>query len=276
MPTKPIQTNIACVADTTDKAQAAFKQLCKRYAFVDLVKPRSKVRVSSKNNTKNSAIEAIVVLGGDGFMLETLHKYLGRNIPIYGMNCGTVGFLMNTYSPDRLVERVRDSRPATLHPLRMFARTISGKQHELIAINEVSLFRQSRQVAKIRVTVDHVVRIEEMNSDGIMVSTPAGSTAYNFSAGGPILPFAANLICLTPISPFRPRRWRGALLPHNSSVSFEILDAKKRPVSAVADFTEIRDVISVAVSENPKLSLCLKFDPEHALEERIIKEQFMY
>lgn len=274
---KLIPTNIACVADISDKAQAAFKQLSKRYAFVDLAKPRgSKVRVSAKAEKKSSKIEAIVVLGGDGFMLETLHKYLGRGIPIYGMNCGTVGFLMNTYSADRLVERVRDARTATLHPLRMFARTTSGKQHELLAINEVSLFRQSRQAAKIRVTVDHVVRIDEMSSDGIMVATPAGSTAYNFSAGGPILPFTANLLCLTPISPFRPRRWRGALIPHNSSVTFEILEPKKRPVSAVADFTEIRDVISVAVSENPKLSLSLKFDPEHALEERIIKEQFMY
>lgn len=266
-------SNVACIADTTDKAQKAFRELCKRYEFVDITKPKS---VKSKSRKKADALSAIVVLGGDGFMLETLHKYMNRNIPMYGMNCGTVGFLMNTYSPDRLIERINQARASRMHPLRMFARTLSGKQHELLAINEVSLFRQTRQAVKIRVSVDHVVRIQEMSSDGIMVATPAGSTAYNFSAGGPILPLSANLICLTPISPFRPRRWRGATLPHTASVTFEILDPKKRPVSAVADFTEIRDVVSVAISEYSKTTLSLLFDPEHALEERIIKEQFMY
>ena len=267
-------TRIACVADSTPKAQAAFKELSKRYEFVELGK-----RKGSKTRTKargSAAVDAIVVLGGDGFMLETLHKYMSRNVPLYGMNCGTVGFLLNTYSADRLVERINDARLSILHPLRMFARTNKGKQHELFAINEVSLFRQSRQAAKIRVTVDHVLRVDGMISDGVLVATPAGSTAYNFSSGGPILPLSANLLALTPLSSFRPRRWRGALLPHTSSVTFEILEAEKRPVSAVADFTEVRDVVSVAISEYARTTLALLFDPEHALEERIIKEQFMY
>jgi NAD+ kinase len=266
-------SQIACVADTTEKAQKAFKELSKRYNFVSLSKPKA---TKSKARRGANPVDAIVVLGGDGFMLETLHKYMSRDIPIYGMNCGTVGFLLNSYSPHNLLERINEARISRLHPLRMFARTQSGKQQELLAFNEVSLFRQSRQAARIRVTVDHVVRVQEMVADGIMVATPAGSTAYNFSAGGPILPFSANLICLTPISPFRPRRWRGALLPHNSSITFEILEPKKRPVSAVADFTEIRDVVSVAITENTKTTLSLLFDPEHALEERMVKEQFMY
>ncbi len=264
-------TRIACIADTSEKAQKASRELHKRYDFVSLSRPSK-----SKARRKSSEVDAIVVLGGDGFMLEALHKYMNRGIPMYGMNCGTVGFLLNSYNPHNLIERIHEARVSKLHPLRMFARTQNGKQQELVAFNEVSLFRQSHQAARIRVTVDHVVRIQEMVSDGIMVATPAGSTAYNFSAGGPILPFSANLICLTPISPFRPRRWRGALLPHTSSVMFEILEPKKRPVSAVADFTEIRDVVSVAISENTKTTLSLLFDPEHALEERMVKEQFMY
>ena len=254
---------IACYADDSEKAQAALLELQQHYEFVDITRKKAKADV-------------IVVLGGDGFMLQVLHKVMDRRIPVYGMNCGTVGFLLNNYGVDGLRERILTARLATLYPLCMFARTVSGKEVELVAINEVSLFRQTRQAAKIRVTVDHVVRIPEMVCDGALVSTPAGSTAYNFSAGGPILPLDANLIALTPLSPFRPRRWRGAMLAHNSSVTFEILDHQKRPVSAVADFTEVRDVISVAVSEQRRKGISLLFDAEHNLEERIINEQFIY
>ncbi len=264
---------IGCVADDTEKAQEALKALSKHYDFVDI---DSRRRDKSRTRRKAAQVDVIVVLGGDGFMLQMLHRYLGKNVPLYGMNCGTVGFLMNNYTKKNLLERIGEARVSNLYPLRMFARTVDGKQHQVLAFNEVSLFRQTRQAAKIRVTVDHVVRIHEMIADGALVSTPAGSTAYNFSAGGSILPLSANVIALTPLSPFRPRRWRGALLPHNSSITFEILEANKRPVSAVADFTEVRDVLSVAVSEQQRTGVSLLFDPEHALEERIIKEQFMY
>lgn len=254
---------IACIADDSPKAQKAYGELAKRYEFVDITRKKTKADI-------------IVVLGGDGFMLQVLHKYTDRRAPVYGMNCGTVGFLLNNYSPENLRERIMAARAATLYPLCMYARTTGGKEVELMALNEVSLFRQTRQAAKIRVTVDHVVRIPEMICDGALVSTPAGSTAYNFSAGGPIMPLGSNLIALTPLSPFRPRRWRGAMLAHNSSVTFEILESDKRPVSAVADFTEVRDVVSVAISEQRKKGFSLLFDPEHNLEERIIKEQFIY
>jgi len=260
--TKSLQ--IACVADSTKIAQAAYNEIAKRYKVVDITR---KKRVD--------AADVIVVLGGDGFMLQAMHHYMARNIPFYGMNCGTVGFLMNSYAPGRLMERIQDARSHLLHPLRMYARNVHGKDYELLAINEVSLFRQSRQAAKIRITVDHVVRIPEMTSDGVLVATPAGSTAYNSSAGGPIIPLGANILALTPLAPFRPRHWKGALLHHNSCVTFEVLDCEKRPVSAVADFTEVRDVVSVAIHEQQKTGIKLLFDPEHNLEERIIKEQFM-
>jgi len=258
---------IACIADSSKVAQAAYNEIIQHYKIVEI----SKKRRGGKSETP----DVIVVLGGDGFMLQVMHKYMSRNIPFYGMNCGTVGFLMNTYSPKLLIEKISESRCHILHPLHMYARNIQGKDYELLAINEVSLFRQSRQAAKTRITVDHVVRIPEMVSDGVLVTTPAGSTAYNSSAGGPIIPLGANVISLTPISPFRPRHWRGALLHHNSSINFENLDPAKRPLSAVADFTEVRDVVSVSVHEQQKTSIKLLFDPEHNLEERIIKEQFM-
>ena len=258
---------IACIADDTKKAQEAYKEISSLYEIVDIIK---KGRGKARNT-----VDAIVVLGGDGFMLQTMHQYMSRNIPFYGMNCGTVGFLMNTYSPLHLLDKISEAREHILHPLKMYARNIHGKDFELLAINEVSMFRQSRQAAKLRITVDHVVRIPEMTSDGILVATPAGSTAYNSSAGGPIIPFGANVIALTPLSPFRPRHWRGALLHHNSCVTFEVLDPTKRPVSAVADFTEVKDVVSVAITEHQRTGIKLLFDPEHNLEERIIKEQFM-
>lgn len=258
---------IACVADKTKVAQEAYLEIAGRYKIVDVAQKR-------RSSGADSA-DVLVVLGGDGFMLQTMHQYMARNIPFYGMNCGTVGFLMNSYSPANLIERVQEARSHILHPLSMYARTTVGKTHELLAINEVSIFRQSRQAAKIRITVDHVVRIAEMVADGVLVATPAGSTAYNNSAGGQIIPLGANVIALTPLSPSRPRRWRGALLHHNSSVMFETLDPVKRPVNAVADFTEVRDVVSVAIHEDQKTRINLLFDGEHNLEERIIKEQFM-
>ena len=216
----------------------------------------------------------VVALGGDGFMLETIHRVLTRGVPVYGMNRGSVGFLMNAYSPDGLLERLEHAQAAELHPLRMTAVTTTGQVEEALAFNEVSLLRQLRQASKIRITIDGRVRLEELSCDGVLISTPAGSTAYNLSAHGPIVPLSANLLPLTPISSFRPRRWRGALLPSSAEVLFEVLEVDKRPTAAVADFTEVRDVVSVAVSEDRSVSVTVLFDPDQGLSERIIAEQF--
>jgi NAD+ kinase len=218
--------------------------------------------------------EVVVCLGGDGFMLETLHTVLMVGAPVYGINCGSVGFLMNPLVEDDLPERLVRSQGAVLHPLRMHAVTQSGLVEEALALNDVFLFRQTRQAAKVRIMVDGRVRLPELVCDGILVSTPAGSTAYNLSAHGPIVPLSANLLPLTPISAFRPRRWRGALLPSSADVEFQILEGDKRPVAAVADFTEVRDVISVAVAEDRTVSVTVLFDPDQGLSERIIVEQF--
>ena len=218
--------------------------------------------------------EVIVALGGDGTMLETLHRVLPHPVPVYGMNCGSVGFLMNPFVEDGLPERLAQAQAATLHPLRMHAITAAAAVEEALAFNEVSLLRQLRQAAKIRITVDGRVRLPELICDGVLVSTPAGSTAYNLSAHGPIVPLSANLLPMTPISAFRPRRWRGALLPATAEVLFEVLEPDKRPVAAVADFTEVRDVVSVAVSEDRGVSVSVLFDPDQGLSERIIAEQF--
>jgi NAD+ kinase len=216
----------------------------------------------------------VVALGGDGFMLETIHRVLTLRIPVYGMNCGSVGFLMNTFSEDDLPGRLARAQEAVLYPLRMRAIRPDGTAAEALALNEVSLLRQLRQTSKIRVTVDGKVRLAELMCDGILISTPAGSTAYNLSAHGPIVPLSANLLPLTPISAFRPRRWRGALLPSTAEVLFEVLEADKRPTAAVADFTEVRDVVSVAVKEDRSTSITVLFDPDRVLSERIIAEQF--
>ena len=216
----------------------------------------------------------VVALGGDGFMLETIHRVLPLRLPVYGMNCGSVGFLMNTFNEDDLTVRIANAQEAVLYPLRMRAVTDTGEVQEALAFNEVSLLRQLRQTSKIRVTVDDRVRLPELMCDGILISTPAGSTAYNLSAHGTIVPLSANLLPLTPISAFRPRRWRGALLPSTAQVRFEVLEADKRPTAAVADFTEVRDVVSVAVSEDRSISITVLFDPDRALSERIIAEQF--
>lgn len=216
----------------------------------------------------------VVALGGDGCMLETQHRLLGRNLPVYGMNCGSVGFLMNDFREDGLAERLAVAQGAVLHPLRMRAHAADGSCSEALAINEVSLLRETRQAAKIRILIDGKERLRELICDGVLVSTPAGSTAYNLSAHGPIVPLGANLLPLTPISAFRPRRWRGALLPADAAVVFEILEGDKRPVAAVADYTEVREVRRVEVREDRGVSLTLLFDPDHGLSERIIAEQF--
>ena len=250
-------SNIAFVAADDAEARAALAVLSARYG-----------------NADPDAAQTIVALGGDGFMLQTLHDHIGREASIYGMNRGSVGFLMNGYDEDDLPDRLARARPAELHPLRMLARTADGGQAEALAINEVSLLRQTRQATKIRIHVDGVARLDELICDGVLIATPAGSTAYNLSAHGPIIPIGAELLALTPISAFRPRHWRGALLPHTARVKFEVLGAAKRPVSATADHTEIRDVLAVEVSQVQDLSVTMLFDPEHDFEERILKEQF--
>ncbi len=220
--------------------------------------------------------DVVVVLGGDGTMLETLHAALrsGTDLPVYGLNCGSVGFLLNPYEEENLVERIKAATPTKIHPLRMKTVSENGEEAEAIAFNEVSLMRQRRQASKLKVTVNDVVRLEELICDGIIVASPAGSTAYNLSAHGPILPLSSNMLALTPISAFRPRRWSGALLPDTSCLTFEILESDKRPVSAVADFTEIRHVKTINVWQSKDLEQTLLFDPDHNLEERMLKEQF--
>lgn len=219
--------------------------------------------------------EVIVALGGDGTLLEALHKYYELGTPFYGMNKGSVGFMLNPYRTDDLEERLKNSQSVTLHPLRMTARTEDGKTVESISFNEVSLLRQRHHAAKIGIVIDDVERLPELVCDGILVATPAGSTAYNLSAHGPIIPLSANVLALTPISAFRPRRWRGALLPHSAQIRFEILKSDKRPVSATADTTEVRNVTQVDIRESRSISVTLLFDPDHNLEERILKEQFL-
>ena len=220
--------------------------------------------------------DIIVCLGGDGSMLETLHSMLGlpNARPVYGMNCGTVGFLMNDFSADDLPARLDRAQAASLHPLRMVAVTQAGAVEESLALNEVALLRQRGQAAKIRISIDGRVRLPELVCDGVLVSTPAGSTAYNLSAHGPIVPLSANLLPLTPISAFRPRRWRGALLPSSAEVLFEVLEADKRPVAAAADTTEVRHIASVSVTEDRSVIATVLFDPDRELSERIIAEQF--
>ncbi|MCA2014282.1 NAD kinase [Cereibacter sphaeroides] len=216
----------------------------------------------------------IVALGGDGFMLETLHATQHRDVPVYGMNRGTVGFLMNTYDTEDLPARLAAAQENVLNPLAMRATDTAGRVHEALAINEVSLLRAGPQAARLRISIDGRVRMEELVCDGALVATPAGSTAYNYSAHGPILPIGADVLALTPIAAFRPRRWRGALLPKRASVRFDVLDAAKRPVMAEGDGQSVRDVVSVEVQSDRKVRHRLLFDPGHGLEERLIREQF--
>jgi NAD+ kinase len=221
------------------------------------------------------AADLIVALGGDGFMLETLHRYMLKGVPIFGMNRGSIGFLMNAYRENNLPERLARAEPIGLNPLEMIAVDIGGGRHRALAINEVSLLRETRLAAKLRIEIDGVERMPEMICDGLLLSTPAGSTAYNVSVNGPILPLGAHVLALTPISVFRPRHWRGAILPHEVTVTVQVLTPEVRPVSAVADYTEVRTVRQVEIREERHVTLTLLFDPEHDLRERIVKEQFL-
>lgn len=230
--------------------------------------------ISLYHNVSPEECDIIVVIGGDGTMLETLHKTNDLGKPVYGMNCGSVGFLMNPYNPQNLPDRLDKAGKVTIYPLRMEVTDRSGKKYEAIAFNEVSLLRETRQAAKLKISVDNTVRIPELICDGILLSTPAGSTAYNLSARGPILPLSANVLALTPISAFRPRRWHGALLPRHVNVRLDVLEHEKRPVSATADFTEIRDVKSVEIRQSRSIASMLLFNPDHHLEDRILNEQF--
>ena len=257
-PQKKIE-NIAFVASDHQDAQGAAKRLISRYG-----------------NAVPENADVIVALGGDGLMLQTLHAHMDNHIPIYGMHRGSVGFLMNDYSEDNLPERLAAAKINVIHPLRMTAHGIDGKTQNALAINEIALFRASYQAAKLKIFVDGKLRIEEMICDGVLVATPAGSTAYNHSAYGPIIPIKAQLLALTPISPFRPRRWRGALLPNEAKVRVEVLEADKRPVNAVADHTEFLSILDVEVEEDGTIDLHMMFDSDHALEERILAEQFRY
>jgi NAD+ kinase len=253
----PDHLPIAFVASKTEEAQAALVELRKRYAEAPI-----------------EQAQVIVALGGDGFMLRTLHRHLALDKPVFGMKLGTVGFLMNQFHPDALTDRIARAQPTALKPLVMEAVSESGTSTTSLAFNEVSLLRQTKQAAHIRVSINSAMKIDELMCDGVLVCTSAGSTAYNLSAHGPILPLGADVLAMTPISPFRPRRWRGAILRAGSEVRFDILDHYKRPVSATADSNEVRDVVEVLIRESREKTVTLLFDPEHNLEDRILNEQF--
>lgn len=245
-------------AAETDKALEAREKLVKKYG-----------------DTARDEADVIVALGGDGAMLHALHDSIALGKPVFGMNRGSVGFLLNEYRDDDLQARLAKAQVVKLNPLAMKVKTQDGRCEDALAVNEVSLLRETRQAAKLKITIDGIVRLEELICDGVIVSTPAGSTAYNLSAHGPIIPLSAGILALTPISAFRPRRWRGALLPKSAKLKLEVLEARNRPVSAVADFTEIRDVETVEVWQDNNVEISLLFDPEMNLDERMIKEQFM-
>jgi NAD+ kinase len=251
--------HIAFVASDTPAAQTARRQLVRRYG-----------------DARPETADVIVALGGDGFMLATLQRFMNSGKPIYGMHRGTVGFLMNEFSEAKLAERLTAAQVTVIHPLAMRAHDAAGRLHSHRAINEVSLFRQSYQAARLRILVDGKERLAELVADGVLLATPAGSTAYNLSVQGPILPIGAPLLALTPISPFRPRRWRGALLPDRARVMIEVLEADKRPVAAVADHDEVRSVRSVDIRMDHSIAMHMLFDPGHSLDERILREQFGY
>ena len=255
----PSYERIAFVASPNAEANEALARLSTTYG-----------------NAAPDKADVIVALGGDGFMLQTLHRFIATRKPIYGMHRGTVGFLMNEYSADRLRERLAEARNTMIHPLLMCARDAAGAPHEFHAFNEVSLFRQTYQAARLRLLVDGEERLKELVADGVLVATPAGSTAYNLSAQGPIIPINASLMALTPISPFRPRRWHGALLPDSAQVRIEVLEADKRPVAAVADHDEVRAVRAVDIYMDHSIEMHMLFDPGHGLDERILREQFGY
>ena len=252
-------TRIAFLASEAPEARRALARLTKLYGKTD-----------------PEAADVVVALGGDGLMLQALHKFTTSGLPIYGMNRGSVGFLMNDYVEKNLLERLSDAELTTIRPLKMTAIDHAGKKHQAIAFNEVSLLRQRSQAAKLKIMIDNQTRLDELICDGLLVSTPVGSTAYNLSAHGPILPIGSPLLALTPISAFRPRRWRGAILPHKASVKLTVLESDKRPVAAVADHLEVRNVASVEIVEDKKRSVKILFDPGHSLAERVLNEQFKY
>lgn len=246
------------MASDSPAAQAALVRLAGRYGQAELARARQ-----------------IVALGGDGFMLHTLGEHRNLDLPVYGMNCGTIGFLMNEFAEEGLIERLAEAEQAELHPLAMTASRIDGSEHKALAINEVSLLRAGAQAAKLRITVDGRVRMEQLVCDGAMLATPAGSTAYNYSAHGPILPIGSDVLALTAVAAFRPRRWRGALLPARARVRFDVLEHDKRPVMAVADSNAVTDVVAVEIQSAPEITHRILFDPGHGLEERLISEQFV-
>jgi NAD+ kinase len=254
MPSPPI----AFVAAKTKEAEAARRTLARLYPNV----PPGRAKI-------------IVALGGDGFMLEALRASIDRDVAVYGMNRGSVGFLMNAFRARGLMQRLARAERVKLRPLEMIAATPGGRERRALAINEVSLLRMTHQTANIRILVNGVRRLDNLVCDGVLIASPAGSTAYNLSAFGPIVPIGARLLALTPISPFRPRRWRGAVLPASSTIEFRVLEPEKRPVAAVADSFEVRDVARVTVRESRQHHCTIMFDPEHNLEERILREQFM-
>jgi NAD+ kinase len=256
--TADMTLKIGFVASEAPLAQEALDDLTARYG-----------------NTAVDQADVIVALGGDGFMLQTLHATQDIPTPVYGMNRGTVGFLMNTYAVDDLPDRLAGAERTRINPLSMTARTVDGQTHRAIAINEVSLLRAGPQAAKLRISVDGRDRMDELVSDGVLLATPAGSTAYNYSAHGPILPIGADVLALTALNAFRPRRWRGALLPKTARVVFDVIDPDKRPVMADADSQSFRNVVSVEIKSNPDIQHTLLFDPGHGLDERLIQEQFV-
>jgi NAD+ kinase len=258
-PQSSTYARIAFVASPIPEAEAALSELAARYG-----------------NLAPGQADVIVALGGDGLMLQTLHRFMSSGQPIYGMHRGTVGFLMNEYHVADLRERLAAAQTTVIHPLLMRARAAGGATRDFHAFNEVSLFRQTYQAARLRILIDGKERLAELVADGVLLATPAGSTAYNLSAQGPIIPINASLMALTPISPFRPRRWRGALLADSARVRVEVLEADKRPVAAVADHDEVRAVLSVDIKMDQGIAMHMLFDPGHSLDERIVREQFGY
>lgn len=254
-----VTEKIAFVSSGSAEAEAATRTLRNQYGETTL-----------------ADAEIVVALGGDGLMLQTLHDVMNTDTPVYGMNLGTIGFLMNDFGVDGLKERLAAALPTNIHPLTMDVRDIAGQSHQALALNEVSLFRSSYQAAKIKIVIDGKTRLENLICDGVLVSTTAGSTAYNLSAHGPILPIDSSVLALTPISPFRPRRWRGAILRNSAVVTFIADESEKRPVSAVADNVEFKNVVEVTVREDRSHKVTMLFDPGHGLEERVLNEQFQY
>lgn len=258
--------NIAVIAANHNaKANELKASLIKKYNFIDI----------TANHKQIENIDLVIAIGGDGLMLHLLHEYEAKHVPVYGINCGTVGFLMNNFSEEDFLEVLSRAKESTLYPLRANIIDSKNTHHSHIAINEIALLRQSSQAAKIKIEINQQLRLETLAADGILVATAAGSTAYNLSAGGPIIPFGSEILALTPISPFRPRKWRGALLPANSKIRLQVLDGDSRPVSATADSSEVRNVKEVIIFEDRSIAFKILFDPNHSLEERIIREQFV-